>query len=58
MGMLTTVTTTVTFKMPEEDDKVRWFLSSVNVSEWKEITDSGYVSYTKKLTVTDGGESE
>ena len=56
--MTTTVKTTVTFKTPEEDDKVRWFLKSVDIDEWRQITDSGYVSYTKKLTVTDGGGSE
>ena len=52
--MMVTVTTTVTFELPREADDAVQFVSEHDMSEWKEIVDSGYTTYSKRLTVAKG----
>lgn len=52
--MIVTVTTTVTFSIPTETDDAVQFVKEHDMTEWREITDSGYVSYSKKMAVVKG----
>ena len=52
--MIVTVTTTVTFDLPKEVDDAVQFAKEHDMTEWREITDSGYVSYSKKMTTVKG----
>ena len=52
--MIVTVTTTVTFELPKEVDDAVQFVREHDMTEWREIADSGYVSYSKKMTVVKG----
>ena len=54
--MMVTVTTTVTFELPKEADDAVQFVREHDMTEWREIADSGYVSYTKRMTVAKGDE--
>ena len=56
--MIVTVTTTVTFSIPTETDDAVQFIQEHDMTEWREITDSGYVSYSKKMTVVKGEKHE
>jgi hypothetical protein len=48
--MIKTITTTITFKMPEEHEEHRRFCESMT-DEWRRIDDGAYVSYSKKESV-------
>ena len=48
--MIETITTTITFKMPEEHEEHRRFCESMT-DEWRRIDDGAYVSYSKKESV-------
>lgn len=55
--MMVTVITTVTFeipKVPKEADDAVQFVREHDMTEWREIADSGYVSYAKRMTVARG----
>lgn len=52
--MIVTITTTVTFAIPKEVDDAVQFAKDHDMTEWREIADSGYVSYSKRLTVVKG----
>lgn len=52
--MIITVTTTVTFDIPQEVDDAVQFTREHDMTEWREIADSRYVSYSKRLTVAKG----
>ena len=56
--MIVSVTTTVTFSIPTETDDAVQFAKEHDMAEWREIADSGYVSYSKKMTVVKGEEYE
>jgi hypothetical protein len=49
--MIKTITTTITFKMPEEHEALASFQSRNDMTEWKEITDSKYASYSMTKTI-------
>jgi len=51
--MITQVVTKVIFKIPEEEDKRKWFIENHNMSEWHKIIGFEYVSYKKTTTVSD-----
>ena len=52
--MIVTVTTTVTFAIPQELDDAVQFVREHDMTEWREITDSGHISYSKRMTVVKG----
>lgn len=49
--MIITTRTTITFGIPEEHDALVSFQSHNDLTEWKEITDSKYASYSKTETI-------
>lgn len=49
--MTITTRTTITFRIPEEHEALASFQSRNDLTEWKEITDSKYASYSKTETI-------
>ena len=49
--MTITTRTTITFHIPEEYEALVSFQSRNDLTEWKEITDSKYASYSMTKTI-------